>query len=204
MRWTLRIAVILFAVAAAAQVREVLTVSVVEVPVTVVDSAGNPVRGLSSSNFRLFDNGKEMAITSFDAIDFASEQAMQAVSPMNPAARRNLLLLFDLSFSKPGNLVRAQDAARAFVAKSAGPRDLIGVGTIDAQHGFHLLSFFTSDRQLIAEAIAHPGDLRSTDPLHIGNNGNNVDVADQSSSVAGAHGTAALCSEHAETKETDA
>ncbi len=184
MRWTLRIVMILFAVAAAAQVREILTVSVVEVPVTVVDSSGNPVRGLSSANFRLYDNGKEVAITSFDTIDFASEPTMQAVSPMNPAARRNFLLLFDLSFSKAGNLVRAQEAARAFVSKAIGPRDLIGVGTIDAQRGFHLLSAFTSDRQLVAEAIAHPGELKSNDPLHLGNNGNNVEVADQSSGAS--------------------
>jgi VWFA-related protein len=197
MRWTLRIAVLLLTVAAAAQMREVLTVSVVEVPVTVVDSGGNPVRGLTSANFRLYDNGKEVAITSFDAIDFASEQTMQAISPMNPAARRNFLLLFDLSFSRPGNLGRAQEAARMFVEKAAGPRDLIGVGTIDTQHGFHLLSSFTSDRKLVAEAIAHPGELKSTDPLHLGNNGNNVDVADQSSGVA-TRGNAALGSENAE------
>src|SRR6266446_7037070 len=196
MRWTLRIAMILCAVAAAAQVREILTVSVVEVPVTVVDSSGNPVRGLSSANFRLYDNGKEVAITSFDTIDFASEPTMQAVSPMNPAARRNFLLLFDLSFSKAGNLVRAQEAARAFVSKAIGPRDLIGVGTIDAQRGFHLLSAFTSDRQLVAEAIAHPGELKSTDPLHLGNNGNNVEVADQSG--VGSRSNAALGSENAE------
>src|SRR5438552_11681799 len=122
MRWIMRVGLLLTAVAAAAQVRETVTVSVVEVPVTVVDGAGNAVRGLSAANFKLYDNGKEAQVTSFDTIDFANDNAMQAISPINPAARRNFMLLFDLSFSKPGNLVRAQEAARAFVAKAIGPR----------------------------------------------------------------------------------
>ena len=197
MRWMMRIAALLIAVAALAQVREMLTVTVVEVPVTVVDSGGNPVRGLTSANFRLYDNGKEVAITSFDTIDFASQESMQTVSPMNPAARRNFLLLFDLSFSQPGNLARAQEAARSFVSKAAGPRDLIGVGTIDDK-GFHMLSAFTSDRTLVAEAIAHPGELKSTDPLHLGNTGNRVDIGDGGSANSSAKGMAGLGNENAE------
>jgi VWFA-related protein len=175
----------LFAVAvtaAAAPVNETLTVSVVEVPVTVVDGSGNPVRGLTAANFKLLDNGKEREIMSFDTIDFASNESMQAVSPMNPAARRNFLLLFDLSFSNPANLARAQEAARNFVTKAAQARDLVGVGTVDNQHGFRLLTAFTTDRQLVTDAIAHPGsDLKSTDPLHLGNEGNSAEMTDHSS-----------------------
>lgn len=179
MRWIIRVGLLLTAVAAAAQVRETVTVSVVEVPVTVVDGSGSPVRGLTQQNFKLFDNGKEVQLTSFDTIDFANDEALQATSPMNPAARRNFMLLFDLSFSKPGNLARAQDAARAFVAKAVGPRDLIGVGTIDTKRGFSLLAAFTSDRQLVQQAIAHPGEQVATnDPLHLANEGINVEASE--------------------------
>src|SRR5207237_7561321 len=85
-----RMAVLLagIAVAAAAQMQETVTVNVVEVPVTVVDSSGDPVRGLTAANFKLFDAGKEVSVTAFDTIDFASKQSMSAVSPMNPAGRR--------------------------------------------------------------------------------------------------------------------
>src|SRR2546430_15940830 len=88
------------AVVSLAQVRETVNVNVVEVPVTVVDSSGNPVRGLTAANFELTDQGKKRDITSFDKIDFASaEQPATAISPLNPAARRSFLVLFDLGFS---------------------------------------------------------------------------------------------------------
>src|SRR5256885_75879 len=87
------------AVVALAQVRETVNVNVIEVPVTVVDSSGNPVRGLTAANFELYDQGKKRAITSFDKIDFASGESMTAISPLNPAARRQFMILFDLSNS---------------------------------------------------------------------------------------------------------
>src|SRR5436309_11882493 len=102
---------------ASAQMQESITVSLVEVPVTVVDSSGNPVRGLTAANFKLFDQGKEVAVTGVDTIDFASRESMSAVSPLNPVARRKFLILFDLSFSKPSSLARAQEAARQFLTK---------------------------------------------------------------------------------------
>src|SRR6202140_4480874 len=101
-----------------AQVREMVNVNVVEVPVTVVDSSGNPVRGLTAANFELLDNGTKRAITSFDKIDFASGESMTAISPLNPAARRQFMLLFDLSDSSPNALARAQEAARLFVTQN--------------------------------------------------------------------------------------
>src|SRR2546430_11309696 len=54
--------------------------SVVEVPVTVVDSSGNPVRGLTAENFELIDNGTKRQISSFDKIDFASTESVTARS----------------------------------------------------------------------------------------------------------------------------
>src|ERR1043166_8250096 len=110
-------ALLLIAIIAEAAAQEKLTVSVVEVPVTVIDANGNPVRGLTAANFELVDDGRKRAIESFDTIDFASEDSLKAQSPMNPAARRTFMLLFDFSFSSPVSLVKAQDAARAFVAE---------------------------------------------------------------------------------------
>src|SRR5205085_790995 len=141
------------ATAAAAQVRENITVNLVEVPVTVVDSSGNAVRGLTAANFELFDQGKKQQITSFDTVDFTNRDAVSAIAPMNPAARRSFLLLFDLGYSGPNSLARAQEAARRFVKESVQPRDLVGVGTIDVDRGLHLLAAFTTDRDLVASAI---------------------------------------------------
>src|SRR6184192_3295394 len=117
------------------QVRETVNVNLVEVPVTVIDRNGNPVRGLTADKFEL--------------IDFASSQT-RAVSPLNPAARRSFLLLFDLSFSSPLGRTKAQEAARNFIARSMQRRDLAAVGTIDIERGFRLLTAFTTDRNILA------------------------------------------------------
>jgi VWFA-related protein len=161
--------ILVAAVVALAQVRETVNVNVIEVPVTVVDSSGNPIRGLTAANFELLDQGKKREITSFDKIDFGAAESVSAISPLNPAARRTFLLLFDLGFSSPSSLSRAQDAARRFVKESVQPRDLVGIGTMDVDRGFRLLSAFTTDRELIASAINDPMRYRGSDPLQIAN-----------------------------------
>jgi VWFA-related protein len=160
---------VMCATSAFAQMRETVNVNVVEVPVWVVDSSGNPVRGLTTANFEVYDNGKKQNITSFDKADFAAKEVVNAISPMNPAARRSFLLLFDLGFSSPRALVRAQEAARSFVTTAVQPRDLVGVGTIDVDHSFRLLTAFTTDHSLVAAAIGDPHSFHGKDPLQIGN-----------------------------------
>lgn len=160
-----------FALLAAApllgQVKETVNVTVVEVPVTVVGRDGNPIRGLTAANFEVLDEGKKRPIASFDAIDFASLGSTRALSPLNPAAHRNFMLVFDLSFSQPGLITRAQNSAREFVAKSVQPSDRIGVATLDVARGFRLLTAFTTDRSLIEEAIANPRSFHGNDPLQL-------------------------------------
>ena len=169
MKLRLIAAVAMCAISAMAQMKETVNVNVIEVPVSVVDSSGNPVRGLTAANFEVYDGGKKQAITSFDKIDFGSAESANAISPLNPAARRSFLLLFDLGFSSPKSLVRAQEAARNFVKTAVQPRDLVGVGTIENEHGFRLQISFTTDRELVESVIADPSGFHGTDPLQIAN-----------------------------------
>jgi VWFA-related protein len=150
---------------ASGQVRETVNVHLIEVPVTVVDRSGDPVRGLTADKFELIDQGQKRPITTFEVIDFASPTP--AVSPLNPAARRSFLLLFDLSFSSPNGRTKAQDAARNFIARSLQRRDLAAIGTIDVERGFRLLTAFTTDRNLLTSAVSSPVNFRSSDPLQI-------------------------------------
>ena len=154
-------------VAALAQVKETIHVNYVEVPVTVLDRNGDPVRGLTKDRFELVDDGKVRPIVSFDTIDFTSPESMKSASPLNPAVRRSFLLLFDLSFSSPVGRAKAQEAAQNFIARGLQRRDLAAVGTIDVEHGFRLLTAFTSDRSLLAAAINSPVNFQSSDPLQI-------------------------------------
>jgi len=152
--------------AASAQLKETIDVHLVEVPVTVVDHAGNPVRGLTAANFELFDRGTRRPIANFETIDFESE-AVRAISPLNPSARRNWVLLFDLSFSSPVGRSKAQEAARNFIARGMGRRDLAAVATIDVDRGFRMVTSLTTDRNLLGAAIANPRTFVSADPLRI-------------------------------------
>jgi VWFA-related protein len=187
MKRYLAIATILLATSAFAQMKETVNVNVIEVPVSVVDSSGNPVRGLTAANFEVYDGGKKQAITSFDKIDFGSTETANAISPLNPAARRSFLLLFDLGFSSPKSLVRAQEAARNFVKTAVQPRDLVGVGTIDNDRGFRLQTAFTSDRELVDSVIADPAGFRGTDPLQIANK-TVIDLTGESSKTSSTSG----------------
>lgn len=139
----------------------------VSFPVTVLDEQGNPVPGLTASSFNVLEDDKRQTLTGFSAVDFTRQPAA-ALTPMPPAARRSFVLLFDLGIT-PGARERAQEAARRFVRDVALPRDLIAVGTVDSEHGFRLLSAFTTDRELTSSAIEDPRGYRGNDPLQIAN-----------------------------------
>ena len=148
--------------------QETVNVHLIEVPVTVIDREGNPIRGLTSANFQIFDDGKRQEITAFEAIDFASATApVSAISPINPSARRSFLLLFDLGYSDVKSLERSRIAARQFLDANVQPRDLVAVGLIEPEKGFHLLTAFTTDRGMVAAAIARPKMYKGVDPLQL-------------------------------------
>jgi VWFA-related protein len=161
------VAVIFAASVVFGQLKESVTVSVVEVPVTVVDRAGNPIKGLTRENFEVIDEGKKREISSLDSIDFSSIESVSLTSPLNPAARRNFLLVFDLTFSSPNSISRARQGARDFVTKMVEKRDRVGVATVDVDHGFRFLTAFTTDRNLVDAAIANPATFHGNDPLQL-------------------------------------
>ena len=189
MRLVLRLSLLLVlpVLALAQKFEEKVTISYVEVPVTVLAKDGAPVRGLTKANFEIRDDGDKREIESFDAIDFAAEAGTaKAISPLNPASRRNFLLLFDLSYSNPQSVTRAQEAARNFIARSIGGRDLVGIGILDVDRGVRFVTAFTTDRDLLTSAIKDPSNFRSFDPLQIG--GNAIQAADPQQ-VAGIGGS---------------
>src|SRR5437763_13817454 len=101
-----RLACIVFllvlAAAAVAQVRESVTVEVVEVPVYITTADGKPIRGLTKDAFELSIDGKRTPIDYFDEVDFTAPAAgaAQTAPAVRPLRERRLyLLLFDLSFA---------------------------------------------------------------------------------------------------------
>ena len=77
------------ALTAAAQVQEKVNVNLVEVPVSVVDAAGNPIPGLTAANFHVAEDGQARAIPVFDVLDYAATPSLDAAArSVSPAARR--------------------------------------------------------------------------------------------------------------------
>jgi VWFA-related protein len=177
MRSALLALLLLAAASVPAQVNESLTVQYVEVPVTVVDRGGNPIRGLTKANFEVLDEGKKREIAGFEAVDFKSVQSPGVVAPIPAPARRNFLLLFDLTYSSPPAMKRAKEAGRKFIADMVGPQDRVAVGTVDVAHGLRLLTSFTTDRPMLISAIAKPSGFTALDPLQLAGTAIDPDVA---------------------------
>ena len=154
----------------AAQVKETVVVTAVEVPVTVVDRAGKPMRGLTKADFELYVDGKKVPITGFDTLDIAAVESLPVSAPLPKAAYRNFLLLFDFSGSTPGTIARAQSAASEFVSKQMKRRDLCAVATFNVDKGTQVLTSFTSDRELlqhVIENLVQPEYIKVPDPLRL-------------------------------------
>ena len=142
-----------------------IAVTLVEVPVHVYDRGGNAVRGLTAADFELTDDGVKREITNFEEINLASVTGKALLSPV---ARRNFMLLFDLSYSSPGTIGRARQAALDFIKNELTPADMGAVATYKAEGGFKLLTNFTSDREALIAAVTtlgHPQFFHHSDPL---------------------------------------
>ncbi|HEX2123659.1 MAG TPA: hypothetical protein VHL59_18665, partial [Thermoanaerobaculia bacterium] len=70
-RWIVAAGLMLMLIATASAQRfgESVQVTVVEVPVTVVDRNGNPVRDLKKEDFEVTDDGKKVPIDYFEVVD---------------------------------------------------------------------------------------------------------------------------------------
>lgn len=158
------------AVASAQRFGESVQVTIVEVPVTVVDRGGTAVRGLTKDDFEVYDDGKRVPIEYFEIVDLKaySAEVTQSMAPAPPIATRNFLLLFDVANSQPGTIKRASDAAKEFVDQQLGERDLAAVAVFTAESGAKMITSFTSNRTLLLNAIetlGNPKFFRVADPL---------------------------------------
>ncbi len=169
----LAVAVLFFtAFPLAAQVREEVTVEVVDVPVYVF-SHGKPIANLTKDDFELFVNGKRQEIDYFDRIEFEAapvqrpgEATPKAPTPVrDPRDRRLFLLLFDLANNRPPALARAQKAAVAMI-DHALPQDFFAVATSSSTGGKFIIPF-TRDRDVIRRAVIKLSPSSAHDSLAI-------------------------------------
>lgn len=147
---------------AAQPVKDSVTIEVVDVPVFVTRANGS-VQGLTHEDFELFVNGKPQAIDYFDLVGNEGSHPDQSSSLRE---RRLFLVLFDIAFSQPHSLGRAQKAAGELIDK-ATPDDLFAIATYSTRRGVWFATPFTSDRVALARGISSLSNSSSGDPLSI-------------------------------------
>jgi len=142
-------------------------VSLVLLPVFVIDKDGKAVRGLTAADFDVQQDGRRAEVVSFRYVDTTDADEQDELKVAS-AARRRFLLLFDKSFTDLPGLERSRRAASDFVRRRLAPSDLAAVATFDVQNGIKLHANFTDDRALLTHAIATlgvPSLARISDPL---------------------------------------
>ncbi len=141
-------------------------VTAVQIPVQVV-ADGKPVRGLTAADFVVHEGRRQRPVVGFDAVDL---QTLQPGAEIPGAARRYFLMLFDMAFSDPPAVVRAQEAALEMLPL-LHPTDLVAVATYRRATGIDMVLGFTSDRDQIRVALDSLGLTemigRTSDPLKL-------------------------------------
>jgi len=135
-----------------------VTVTLKLVQVYVTDKAGKPVPDLRPEDFRLFDNGKPVAITEFETHTmFVPEQPQEEPAipslPGPPRLSRRFFLFFDFLFNNPQGLEKAKKAALHFLDNQVQASDEIGVLSYSLYKGLTLHEYLTTDHQKVREVV---------------------------------------------------
>jgi VWFA-related protein len=118
---------------------------IVLVDAVVTDKKGNYVRELTQKDFKVYEDNKEQAITSFS---FGSDPS----SPTN-AQRRYMIFFFDNSSMAPPDQIQARAAAKKFIEKAASPEHLMAV--VDFGGSLVVRQNFTANAELLAAAVTN-------------------------------------------------
>jgi len=108
---TWRLVAALFAAAAATLAAQQQAAYLVEIDAVVTDDAGKPVAGLKQGDFDVKEDGKQVELKTFDAVEDTGTRPIP----------RSIVLLLDDSGVGTGNTLAIQTIARTFVARMAPP-----------------------------------------------------------------------------------
>jgi VWFA-related protein len=84
----------------------------------VTDKKGGYVHGLTQKDFKVWEDGKEQAVSTF---------SFQADAPADSSQKHYLVLFFDNSTVSAANQVYARQAAARFIESNAGPNRLMSI-----------------------------------------------------------------------------
>ena len=165
------------------------TRELISIDVVVRDRNGDVVRGLTTADFELREDGQNQQIENFTFQEISDRPASTGApaallagaeagmkepvrttpaSDTNPvpmasdalAGRRLMVLLFDVSSMQPEDVQRAVDSARSFVKEQMAAADLVAVATVGST--LTVLTDFTGERERVDTAL---GTLAYTDGI---------------------------------------
>ena len=143
---------------------DVVEVNVVNVDVYVTDKAGQPVSGLDKRDFELYEDGKRVEITNFEAVDRAlgapAAGSLEAPAPQTageaaaPPAEAGLhLVVYVDNFNiRQGNRTRALQQLREFLTRQLVPGDKILIASNDLG-GMNVRLPFSNDPAALSAAL---------------------------------------------------
>ncbi len=130
---------------AAAPVPVIKTESrIVLVDVVVRDKKGNYLRDLSQQDFKVYEDNKEQAITSFS---FGSDPT----SPQGSSQKHYLVLFFDNSSMDKPDQIQARAAAKKFIENNAAPDRLMALAEFGGS--LRIKQNFTANAELLQAAV---------------------------------------------------
>lgn len=142
-----------------------ITTSLVQVDVTVVDKDGRPIRDLKPNEIRIFENGKEQAVSGLTFVagtqpagDSKADRAKSPSAPLlygkklapNEVRRAIAIVVDDLTFSFQ-SVSYVRDMLRRFVDRQMEDGDLVAIVRTGSSMG--ALQQFTSDKRQLYAAI---------------------------------------------------
>ncbi|HVH73043.1 MAG TPA: VWA domain-containing protein [Candidatus Dormibacteraeota bacterium] len=114
------------------------------VDAVVTDKKGNYVRDLKQGEFKVFEDNKEQAITTFSS-------GAESVAQPN-GQRHYLILFFDNSTMAAPDQIQARGAAQKFIEANAGPDSLMAV--VDFTGSLRIVQNFTASSVLLRAAAS--------------------------------------------------
>src|SRR2546427_517364 len=110
----------------------------------VTDKKGNYIRDLTQNDFKVFEDNKEQAVSTFSTGADAATQAN--------GQRRYLILFFDNSTMAAPDQIQARSAATKFIAANAGPDRLMAV--LDFGGSLPIVQKFTANADVLPAAVS--------------------------------------------------
>jgi len=160
---------------------------------------GAIVRGLTASDFTVFEDGRPQKLASFDFQNVDEAVALHEKATVsgkasitdlvnrnfaaNPALLKNhrlIVMFFDLSSMQPEDIDRAVEAAQDYINRKMQPADLVAVVSMDTS--LNLDQDFTADKEALLKTVGRYNGSESTGFANGNEGGNSGGTSDDASS----------------------